>query len=187
MSQPLVLVKGQIFRTGFAAIEKMHGADGVRRVVDALPDEVRAAWCDRLILPGGWYSPLWYDGLHLAMQKCFGGGGPAAREFGRVTTEIDTKGIYGFLLLLVTPELLLKNVPKVWSTYFKGGRIEVTVPKPRQVTIRARECWGLSRLIWDEACGGWGYLVERSGGRSVVVEGPYITTPGEALIETRWA
>jgi hypothetical protein len=163
-------MKGISFFSMLAAIEELDGADAKARVVEALADPLGTAYRSGAITRVGWIPLAQYSLLHEAIQIALGGGERRARELGRRSTEIDTRGILRFVLSLTTPALLVRHADRVFGSYIRGGTISTRELGPGEYELTFSNMQDASRYVFAEWEGGIGYLLERSGAEDVSVK-----------------
>jgi len=128
-----------------------------------------------------------YAALHEACDDVIGGGADFATALGRVTTDRDTRGLLRYVLAFTTPDLLLRYGDKVFGSYVRGATMEVERIAAGHQLMRWRQFHGASALVRGEWRGGVAFLLERCGGRDVVVSERGSDDPSEATFEVRWS
>jgi len=108
-----------------------------------------------------------------------------ARSAGRFGAELGTRTVYRFILMLLSPQSVLRTAPSMWSRVYDGGRLSVEV----------KEGW--ARLRVDDfpadpaGCGritGWFEFIGERAARDLVVEHEPCRTRGgsECAWEFKW-
>lgn len=162
-----IRVKGQSFKGFIKALDELYGAGFAGRVAQRLPDDFRDALQYGGIVSGGWYSLGWYRDLHVAAQRV--GNLPAsfARDIGRVSTTDDLKGIYSFIVRMLSPQTLLGQVQRIYRMYFDGGDVKVVRTGPTATNVVYSQCVGVTDSIFEELLGGSAAILELCGGKDI--------------------
>lgn len=69
--------------------------------------------------------------------------------------------------LLLSPETLLKQSPRVWRTYWDGGELIIDETKPGRAVAHCARCFGFNRNLWLNAIGGVQSSLELAGALDV--------------------
>lgn len=162
-------MKGVAFHTMIAAVGELDGEDAKARVLEALPEPVGTSFRSGALTRVGWYPLEHYGLVHDAIQSVLGGGERRARDLGRKSTEIDTRGLLRYVLALTTPSLLIRHANRVFGSYIRGGTV---IAKQRDVGIfdvTFTNMGGASRWILAEWEGGICHLLEVAGAKTTSV------------------
>lgn len=162
-------MKGAAFYSMLQAIEELDGKAAGQAVLDALPEALGTAMRTRAMSRVGWYPIEDYGALHDAIQTALGGGDLKARELGRRSTEIDTRGLLRYVLAITSPTLLVKHANRVFGSYIRGGVVTATRRNPGAYDLAFSNMGTASRYILAEWEGGIALLLERAGGKNVRV------------------
>lgn len=180
-------MKGVAFHSMLAAVEEAHGRAGRERVEAALPEALRERVARGGLTRVGWYPVRDYTAMHEAVQAALGGGETTARSLGRLSTEIDTRGLLRFVLAMASPDLLMRHADRVLGSYVRGAHVRVDELRPALYDITLMGMGGASRYVYAEFEGGLGYLLERTGAKGVSVRRRAILDDGSgATIIATW-
>jgi hypothetical protein len=164
-----VEMKGAGFHSMMAAVAELEGKAAHDRVVEALPEPIGAAFRRAELTRVGWYPIAQYGLLHDAIQRTVGGGENRARELGRKSTEIDTRGLLRYMLAITTPGLLVRHANRVFGSYIRGAEVSAEKRSAAIYDVNFRNMIGVSRFILAEWEGGISFLLELAGATGVSV------------------
>ncbi len=181
-----VEMRGAAFLSFFQGVTELRGVTTSNAVRDALPAPLRERVVSGAISRVGWYPMEDYATLHAVCAEVTGGGDAFATALGRVTTDHDTRGLLRYVLAFTSPDLLLRYGDKVFGSYVRGASMQVERLAPQHHVIRWSQFRGATRLVHAEWRGGVAFLLERCGGRDVVVTARESVDPAAATFEVRW-
>jgi hypothetical protein len=157
------------FHTFFQAVAELRGDAAAEATRAMLEPELR----DRLRLGAiarvGYYPLKTYGELHTAAQRALHGGEAFARELGRKTAEIDTRGLLRFVLGFTSTDLLVRHADKVWGSFARGARVRAEKLHARRYSVKFDGFWEASELVLSELEGALAKLVEQTGATDPVV------------------
>ncbi len=181
-------MKGAAFHSMLDAIEELDGKDARERVIAALSEPLGTAVRSAALTRVGWYPIEDYNLLHEAIQATLGGGDRKARELGRKSTEIDTRGLLRYVLAITTPSLLVRHANRVFGSYIRGGTITATKRQPGMFDLAFTNMTSATRYLFPEWEGGIGLLLELSGATNVNVRrAPQLTEEdGVVVLVASW-
>lgn len=179
-------MRGAAFLTFFDAVRELRGPATEAAVRAALPAALRERLERGAITRVGWYPLADYAELHAALDRTARGGETLARQLGRVSTDLDTRGLIRYVLAIASPDLLMRHAPLVYSSYVRGGAITPEKKGPGRYLLRWSGLVGSSPLVNAELEGGTSILVEKAGGRDVVVERVAPGAASEHAFEICW-
>lgn len=162
-------IKGVAFHTFFQAVGELRGDAAVALTRAELAPELREKLRLGAISRVGYYPLETYGELHAAAQRALHGGEAFARDIGRKTAEIDTRGLLRFVLGLTSTDLLVRHADKVWASFARGARVHAEKLHPRRYSVRFDGFWQASELVLTELEGALATLVERTGAVDPVV------------------
>jgi Protein of unknown function (DUF2378) len=162
-------IKGVAFHTFFQAVGELRGEAAVARTRAELAPELREKLRLGAISRVGYYPLATYGELHAAAQRALHGGEAFARDLGRKTAEIDTRGLLRFVVGLTSTDLLVRHADKVWASFARGARVHAEKLHPRRYSVRFDGFWEASELVLTELEGALATLVERTGATDPVV------------------
>ncbi len=187
-------VKGSPYVT---MTEHARGIDGgMERFLEHLPDDAHREFARTVFLPVSQYDALPLVPMTRALAEAEGSEHFASvRDRSRRAAERDLSGVYRLLLKAVSPEHVVDRLQKVSLRYFNFGEAQI-LDRTRGHVIGELSQIPASLAAWFEPMlAGYGpVLIERSGGRSAVVEATS-TPEGEAhgvrlcriRIDFRWS
>jgi hypothetical protein len=181
-----VEIRGTAFVTFFEAIRELRGPATEAAVRAALAVELRERFERGAITRIGWYALSDYAALHAASERVIGGGPTFARQLGRTSTEIDTRGLIRYVLAIASPDLLMRHAQLVFSSYVRGCAVRPEKLGPGHYRLHWEGMTGVSALVNAELEGGTAYLVERTGGRDVLLEPAPTHEAGSHAFDVRW-
>lgn len=146
-------------------------ADGRRRLLAELPEEVRRAVAEGL-LASAWYPASLVESFLLAGTRLFGE--RFCHDAGRHLADFGTQGAYK-AVLRDGPLKTLEGVRRLWHQYCDQGEVTIEPRGDGEAEV-AISSFGASRPLCERFVGYIERLVELSGGRS-----PEVTRTGRAL------
>lgn len=162
-------MKGAAFYSMIAAIGELDGAEAQAGVVAALPEPIGSVFRSGALARVGWYPLEHYGLVHEAIQAVLGGGERRARDLGRKSTEIDTRGLLRYVLALTTPSLLVRHANRVFGSYIRGGTVTAAQRDLGIYDVTFSNMSGASRYVLAEWEGGISFLLEVAGAKAVNV------------------
>jgi hypothetical protein len=192
-------IKGTAIRAGLAWFLHSNGEVAYARVLEGASPDLRAllggSGATHTVIASGWYDAMLVAELLERMELVAAPEDPEA-YLAHLTTAIakdNVTGIYRTLFkLITTPELLVQNAQRIFSTYFDEGSLTATVPRPGELLFVLRglpqhhprvcktTCAALQAVL--RAVGYQGAVLERTGcladgAHACTFEGLYLTTP----------
>jgi hypothetical protein len=159
-------IKGLSLRHYPEALRALRGKDVADRMLAALSPELRDGLLGGTILAGGWYPVAWKRELHAAGCKVTGEHG-LARVMGYETTKQDLTGIYRTFVRIATPRFVLSLGARIFSTYFRPGKMRVVETRDGFVEVAFSNCVGFDANIWRDVIGGCEATLVVAGAKSV--------------------
>lgn len=180
--------KGAALRSTLGAIRDELGAEVLEKVLLALPEsDFREAAKSGRVLAASWYPIRHRRELYVALGRV------APQERGlprrisaRATTE-DMRGIYAFIVKLVTPTTLATYAPRVVATYFRGPSVSTEHIERGLVRFRFERFVGFDAALWEDMLSGCETILRIAGlseVRSEIAEGGGRNP--EALVSFCW-
>jgi len=180
--------KGMNFRTALQMLERMKGKVMLQAIIEQMPPESRDAIRYGRIVAGGWYPVSWYRELHASAQRVCRAGPELARAIGHDATVEDFRGIYRYLLAMLSPEFIFSQAPKLLQMYWEGGEAEKVEVRKGMGSLRFRGWKGFDRNVWEDIMGSTEGLLELCNStairRRIIAGGD--DTSGELWVEFRW-
>lgn len=162
-------IKGVAFHTFFQALAELRGPAAAEATRAQVPPALREGLRLGAIARVGYYPLETYGELHEAAQRALGGGESLAREIGRKTADIDTRGLLRFVLGLATTDLLVRHADKVWGSFARGARVHAEKRGERRYSVAFENFWEASELVLFELEGSLATLVSHTGATDPVV------------------
>lgn len=162
--------KGVSLKSFLATLDRLHGRAAVERTMDLLSREPRDALTYGKVVASGWYPIGWFKELHASAQRACNLGEELARTIGYEGTRADFRGVYKFVASMFSPETLLKQSPRVWSTYWDGGELLVDEASRGRALARFKRCFGFDRNLWLNVIGATQSSLEVAGAYDVKIE-----------------
>ncbi|MBX7193427.1 MAG: hypothetical protein K1X94_15335 [Sandaracinaceae bacterium] len=181
-----VEMRGAAFLSFFEGIEELRDRATADAVKEALRPELRERVLSGAITRVGWYPMAEYTALHEALDRVVSGGPEFAVRLGYVTTDRDTRGLLRYVLAFTSPDLLIRYADKVFMSYVRGASMSIEQLGPRHYLVSWSDHHGASRALFDEWRGGIQLLMERCGGKNVVVAARPFDDPARAQCEVTW-
>jgi len=181
-----VEVRGAAFLTFLEALRVLRGPATEAAVRAALPDGLREKLASGVLTRVGWYPLSDYSSLHTVTDAVLHGGVDFARQLGRTTTEIDTRGLIRYVLAMASPDLLMRYASKVFSSYVRGATVTSKTLGPRHYELHWKGLVGATNLVHVEMEGGAAFLAERVGAKHVRVEAAVAQSRPEHSFVIRW-
>jgi len=117
----MTYLKGVSFRTTIGFVKAKAGDEGVQKVFEKLPEEIRSS-LSRTILSTEFYPFDWLVALQGAAVDVVGGDRRTTlRDLGRFSCESALTSVYKIFFKLGSPDYIIKKATQVYGTYFKGG------------------------------------------------------------------
>lgn len=156
-------IRGVAFHTFLLAVAELRGERAVESTRAQVPPELREQLRLGAISRVGYYPLQTYAELHAAAQRALRGGEAFARDIGRKTAEIDTRGLLRFVLGFATTDLLVRHADKVWASFARGARVRAEKLRERRYSVKFEGFWEAPELVLVELEGALATLVERTG------------------------
>ena len=116
-------VKGSALRSTMNYLREHFGPDQVRRILDRLPEEQRAA-AEKPVLISSWYEADLLYGLMRAMAaEVQGDPREFYRALGRQSCDDGLNTVYKVFFKVGTPSFMLKFTIQVWGNYYSEGKM----------------------------------------------------------------
>lgn len=131
-------IRGTVLKSRLAFVEELAGADGVRRVLDALAPEDREAF--RMILPINWYPFDLGTRLDQAIVNALGGGDPRFFErLGEASAAKNLASVHRTYLTKGDAHAFLAKAPQIYRMYYEVGHREYERTGEREGVITTFE------------------------------------------------
>lgn len=162
--------KGSALKSLLSAIENLHGAEGLRAVVAAVPPEVRADLVAP-ILSVGWYPIHDFACVHVAVRDLLGDGHwEISHELGREAGRIDFGGIYRVLLRAAHYDTIWDRIHTAWSNYNSQGDAEWDIRGHGSALGHIWNVSGFNTGQWHSVAGRAEQLLILAGAKSAHID-----------------
>ncbi|MDP3277195.1 MAG: hypothetical protein Q8Q09_18545 [Deltaproteobacteria bacterium] len=160
------LIKGQSFRTFLAAYTKLKGVGTSDALLPHVPPQLAEAIRYGTLLASTWHPIAWYRALHQAVENVHGVNHDFARQIGREATMQDMRGVYSFILRIVSPARVITNMDWILGLYIKQFHVTQLVREPTHVECRL-VLPGSSELMWHELHAGSDVMLNATGAKEL--------------------
>ena len=162
-------VKGVALVSTIAYIKTKHGEEGFEKVLNKLAEEDREILSEPIMEPI-WYPFRLYVNLTQTVDQVFGIGDLSlAREVGAFGADHDLKTIYKIFYKLGSPQFIIKQVARVFSSYFDVGNAIVIKSESKSCVVELHDFPALSSVFIQRVRGFTKKTIELSGGKNVRV------------------
>jgi len=184
-----VQIKGQAMRQYASVYEDEMGEAALSSIVETVADpEFRELLRDRQLLASSWYPVEWLNDFLEKIMATHPGEPDLPERIGYGSADRNIRGIYGFLAKFLSPEICIRQVPRMWKVYSRGIRTHAEILAPYHARLHFSGA-GPSRLTWRAMLGGGARRIfESSGAREIEVL--FISGATErasrTVVEVRW-
>ncbi|HEU4412099.1 MAG TPA: hypothetical protein VFS43_43055 [Polyangiaceae bacterium] len=161
-------IKGTSLLGILKAIERAYGEAGLRATLDAAPAEIRDAYRYGQIVSVGWYPTRWYCDVHRAARRAFGEGRSLPWRLSHDAVTRDFRGIFQVVVRLLSPEMALRQAPRLLLLYCKGGTVEAVEARRGYGRLRFEGWPDYDENLWSDLQGGVVALLEVCGAKNVI-------------------
>jgi len=124
-------IKGAVLKSRMAFVQEHSGTDGVRRVLDALPEGDQRTL--RMLFTSNWYPFELGKAFDDAIVRVLGGGRPEFFErLGAASAEKNLASIHTGYLTRGDAHGFLAKSPSFYSLYYETGRREYAEVNPKE-------------------------------------------------------
>lgn len=180
--------KGIAVTARLAYAEEVHGAAGLKQLLDSLSPEHRALVEGR-ILPHAWVPIELFIALNVNADKLWGSGDLAlCQVLGAWAAEKNLPTLFRIFYRLGTPMFIFSKAAKLWLQHYDTGRLEPTSPGPNEVRLLLHDFGQPHRAHCLSVLGWAARSIEMSGGKLTACEEPRCRTRGDPFCELllRW-
>ena len=161
-------VKGSVLKSRLAFVEEHAGKDGVKRVVDSLPEEDRKAL--KLLLAVQWYPFELGKRLDDAIVKIVGGGRPDFFwKLGEASAQQNLTSLHKNFLTPGRPQEFLAKAPQIYRLYYETGRREYNPTGPNSGVLTTHDAETFSAPDCQTVMGWYQRALELNGATNVKV------------------
>lgn len=162
--------KGTAIRALLAAIEQVHGAEGLRCVKQALPPEHRAT-LEGVMLPTQYYPIALAAAIHEAIREQLGKGGTSAnRRVGAEAARIDFRGVYKVFVRFMEYENVLKRADSAFKQYNSRGDVTWSTLTNTHAAGVVANVSGWTEPMWASLMGRFETILGLCGARTAVAK-----------------
>lgn len=144
----------------------MFGDAAREEVEKRLGGELGHMLRSRLLIVAGWYPVGWYREL-LAELQTLDPSPDLSRRVGLTSGRREVKGIYRIMFRMLSTELLVRQAPRFYRMFYKGGHAELLESSSTHALARYSGCAGFDRRVWLDLLGGSEAGFECTGARDL--------------------
>jgi hypothetical protein len=123
-------VKGVPLETMKEYIKTRFGEDGLQKVIDSLKEEDREIFREHILL-NNWFDLDILVRFANAMVKELNNGNESVLEvYGEWAIKNQIKGVYKFLVAIISPESFIKKASYMMKVYYRGGECSSRLLSP---------------------------------------------------------
>ena len=147
-------IKGACLIEALAWLEKHKGRARLESALARMPAEGRAK-LDPSRPSFGILASTWYEAAESGMVLDALTEGTTREERDRIARDVakavmegTLRGVHGLMFsMMATPERYARHAPRLWSKYYDGGVVEVTIPEPQMMVGKIKEWSGHHPLL----------------------------------------
>ena len=177
-------MKGSVLKTRLAFVEQHAGADGVTRVLAALPPEAQQQL--KTLLTMKWYPFDLGTRLDEAIVKEIGGG---RRDFferlGAASADQNLGSLHKSFLVAGDPHAFLAKAPQIYALYYESGRRDYERTGEREGVLTTHDAEAFSAPDCLTVVGWYKRALEMCGATAVRVVEEQCRTRGDAACRYR--
>lgn len=142
--------KGLMLRNRLALLEERCDVAG--ELHPRLSRALREALGYGRVVAGGWYPIAWLREIHAAAAEVIDER-DLAWNLGAEGARRNFTTVHRAFMTVLSPGAVLKRAPRVFGSYFDGGRYDVERSDDGEAAIAISECHGFDRATWDAIAG----------------------------------
>jgi hypothetical protein len=146
-------MKGLSLRNYPVVLAELRGAEAAANMAALLPNELRHALQNGLIVPSSWYPVAWKRELHQAGRKVTGEP-RLARLMGNEMTKRDLTGIYRAVIRIASPAMVLAASARIFSRYLRPGKMSIIDQGEGFARVLFEDCHDFDENMWNDVFGG---------------------------------
>jgi hypothetical protein len=158
-------VRGAVLLGVGTAVPKLWGPVAWQGVLDKLEPALREKLTRGEIVTSGWYPAPWFAALHDAVAAQCGPG--SASKLGRQTSIQDVNTLFKFVLKLMSPEMVIAQAPRLWSTMYKGITLVEDTREKGRVAARIGPLINGNAHVWEDWLESLATFLELAGAKNV--------------------
>jgi hypothetical protein len=162
-------VKGVALRNFPEVLAGLRGPEAWKRTLQAVENDLRAAFAGGGIVAGGWYPLSWYRDLHAVARRVTGSTAGLAWQIGRESTRRDLAGVYRAFLRVLSPGFVLSISTRLFGQYYRPGVMRLEESRPGFGRVTFARCYGFSMDVWSDVFGGCEVTMEIAGAKGLRV------------------
>jgi hypothetical protein len=173
---------GSVLESRLAFLRAEGGEPLVRRVVDTLPEQDRAAIAAGL-KSSEWYPCEFDERIDLAIAKAMGKGDAIFRELGAYSAVHNLGAAHKVYVRERNPHGLLEKAATIFTLYYDSGHREYRKLSPNSAALRTYDCRSFSLEDCLTVVGWHEKAIELCGGKNPRVTEPICRAKGGVLCE----
>ena len=159
-------VKGSAIISSINFIKDKFGDEGLDKIKESLTDKEREILSE-IILQPIWYPLDLYVNLTHKIDSILGTGDLSiAKDIGKYEAEHDLKTIYRIFYVLGSPEFIIKQAAKIFSTYFQDGDLRIAESDKNNAIAELYNFPSLDQAVLHRISGFMEKTLELSGGKN---------------------
>ena len=159
-------VKGSAILSSINYIKDKFGDAGLDKIKENLTDDEREILSD-IILQPIWYPIKLYVSLTHKIDSILGIGDlSTAKDLGKYEAEHDLKTIYRIFYVLGSPEFIIKQSAKLFTTYFEDGDLRIAESDKNNAIAELYDFPSLDQAVLHRISGFMEKTLELSGGKN---------------------
>ncbi len=179
-------IRGATFSSFLECLAELRGQASMVGVRSALPRRLQEDLERGALTRVGWYPLADFTELHAACDRVLAGGEPFAHRLGRTTMDRETRGLVRYVLVLTSPELLMRHSHRVVTTFLRGVTPRLDLLEPGRCELGLEGMAEGSPLVFSGIAGGMELLLERAGARGVTVAWRASAGRGRVVFDAQW-
>lgn len=158
-------VKGTGILSTLEFIKMKFGDDAIEKIMPKLSEEEQEVLNGAIVNPE-WYPFSIYVNLTRYMDQVFGVGDlTLAKEIGLWAAEHDLKTVYRVFYKLGTPQFIIKQAGRIFSTYFDRGKLNIVESEKGRVVAELEDFpVDVHPAFLQRVCGSMEKMLLLSGG-----------------------
>ena len=162
-----IRIKGAAFFQLLYAYEKTCGAAFRASVIEHVRGRGGDAIRRNEILASSTVPVDWYVAMLHAAAELSGAGLVFTQRMGHDSAAHDIGTIHRLVFRLLSVDTIVRQVPRIISLYYDGGRGEVIAHERGRIRLRFRDFVGFDGHAWHDLAGGCQAMLEATGASKV--------------------
>jgi hypothetical protein len=179
-----VKLKGVGLKNTLAALERLHGKDGLERVKAMMPPRLREPLAQVLTIE--WYPVEITAALHVAIRDVLGGGSwGESQRISMNAAKVELTGVYRVMLRAVQYDNVWDRMERMWRQYYDSGEAKWVDRGRGHATAQFIGVAGFNEGMWRSVAGRIEVMLEATGARGQSVT-PKVAASTNATLEALW-